>query len=64
MFAYFVDLKKAYDCVNRDALWYVLGQHGVPAKLVEFLRDLHTSIIAIIKAFGGELQPFEIRGGV
>jgi hypothetical protein len=62
MFACFVDLKKAYDCVNRIALWYVLGQHGVPVKLVELLRDLHTSSNATIKAFGGESRPFEIRG--
>jgi hypothetical protein len=64
LFACFVDLKKAYDCVNRDALWYVLGRQGVPAKLVELLRDLHTGSSATIKAFGGESRPFEIRGGV
>jgi retron-type reverse transcriptase len=26
LFTCFVDLKKAYDYVNKDALWYVLGR--------------------------------------
>ncbi len=64
LFACFVDLKKAYDCVNRDALWFVLRQQGVPAKLVELLWDLHTGSTATIKAFGGESEPFEIKRGV
>jgi hypothetical protein len=53
LFACFVDLKKAYDCINRYALWYVLGRQGVPIKLLELLHDLHMGSSATIKAFGG-----------
>jgi hypothetical protein len=37
---------------------------GVLTKLVELLQDLHTGSTATIKAFGGKLEPFEIKGGV
>lgn len=36
-----VDLKKAYDSVNREALWRVLEKYRVPAKIIELLKDLH-----------------------
>ena len=35
----FVDLKKAYDTVHLDALWKVLEWQGVPAQLIDLLRD-------------------------
>ena len=63
LYACFVDLKKAYDCVHREALWFVLRRQGVPDKLVDLLEDLHNGSSATIKAFGGESRPFEIRGG-
>ena len=30
LFTLFIDLKKAYDSVPRDALWQVLEKYGVP----------------------------------
>ncbi len=50
--------------MNIYALWYVLGQQGVHAKLVKLLWDLHTGSNTRIKAFEGESWPFEIKGGV
>lgn len=38
----FVDLRRAYGSVTRDALWRVLRVYGVDKKLVELLEDLHT----------------------
>ena len=33
----YVDLCKAFDSVNRDALWRILGLRGVPAKLINLM---------------------------
>ena len=30
LLATYVDLRKAFDSVNRDTLWKILGLHGVP----------------------------------
>ena len=32
-----VDLCKAFDSVNRDALWRILGLRGVPPKLIDLM---------------------------
>jgi hypothetical protein len=63
-FLCFVDLKKAYDSVNKEALWFAITQHGIPSKLVGLLADLHRGTHATIKAFGAESIVFDIHGGV
>jgi hypothetical protein len=53
--------KNAYDYINKNTFWYVLGQQGVLAKLVELLWDLHMGNNATIKAFGGEILAFGVQ---
>lgn len=36
-----VDLKKAYDSVNRAALWRVLEKYRIAPKIIALLKDLH-----------------------
>lgn len=36
-----VDLKKAYDSINRAALWRILGKYRIAPKLIALLKDLH-----------------------
>ena len=38
----FIDLRKAYDSVNRPALWGVLEHIGLSGKVRRLIRDLHT----------------------
>jgi hypothetical protein len=45
----FIDLTKAYDWVNRDALWRILRVYRVPSKIVELLEDLHTGTLAAVR---------------
>jgi len=42
----FVDLTKAFDTVNRDALWKVLLKFGCTPAFVDKLRQLHRSVKA------------------
>ena len=41
LLAAFVDLWKAFDSGNRDALWRILGLRGVPPKLI----DLNSTLV-------------------
>jgi hypothetical protein len=60
----FIDLTKAYDWVNRDALWRILRVYRVPSKIVELLEDLHTGTLATVR-LGGDLgQEFSVGSGV
>ena len=60
----FVDLKKAYDSVNREALWRILESMGVPKKIVDLLADLHDGTAACVKGFGRLSNWFPIKTGV
>ena len=60
----YVDFRKAYDSVNRDALWKVLRLYGVHPKLITLLKDLHSSSAAAVRV-GGELrQQLPVKAGV
>ena len=60
----FIDLSKAFDTVNREALWVVLGKCGCPPKFVNMVKSLHTDMKARVN-FGGDLsEPFNVDNGV
>ena len=42
LLAAYVDLCKAFDSVNQDALWRILGLRGVPPKLINLMSDLYS----------------------
>ena len=42
LLAAYVDLCKAFDSVNRDALWRIIGLRGVPPKLIDLMSELHS----------------------
>ena len=43
LYVAFVDFKKAFDSVNRNALWSVLRKNGVNGKLYMALRGIYNS---------------------
>ena len=60
----FVDLTKAYDSVNRQAMTAVLKEYGVPQQLVEIIGDLHTGTHCQVRTAGGTSEEFEVNTGV
>ena len=49
MLAAFVDLHKALDSVNRDALWRILGLRGVPPKLIDLMSELYSDTESAVR---------------
>jgi hypothetical protein len=60
----FVDLCKAFDSVNRTALWAVLLASGLPEDLVRVLVDLHSSTTCRIRVGGSRSHSFSMESGV
>ncbi|CAB1120908.1 unnamed protein product [Ectocarpus sp. CCAP 1310/34] len=61
----FVDLNKAYDSVDREMLWEVLARAGIPAKLIEVIRQFHDGMRAQVRIDDGELSDwFFVTQGV
>jgi hypothetical protein len=64
LFAAFIDLKKAFDSVNREALWHILANRGINEHLIALIKDLYTGTEACVVANGCESEWFQMHSGV
>ena len=60
----FLDLRKAYDTVWRDGLWWKLHEHGVRGKLWRMLRALYSSVEARVRTNDTLSPPITLNNGV
>ena len=57
----FIDLRKAYDTVNRPVLWGVLQHIEISLKLQRLIRDLHTGIRSGVCAYRMTSDYFDVN---
>ena len=60
----FVDLTKAFDTVNRKALWQVMKRLGCPSKFLTMIMELHEGQMGQVRLGNDLSQPFSICYGV
>ena len=62
----FMDLEKAYDRVNREALWQVLRIYdgGREGKLLNGIKSIYVNSLPFVRVKGGESECFRINSGV
>jgi len=60
----FVDLTKAFDLVDRKALFTVLAKAGCPPTLVALIKSFHDGMFAKVQFDGHLSEVFPIRKGV
>ena len=63
VYAVFVDFKKAFDSVSRQAKFYKITQHGITGKFYNVLRDMYSNSFAYIKLSGHFSKRFKISKG-
>ena len=59
-----MDLEKAYDWVNREALWQVLRMYDVGSKLFNGIKSIYINCLPCARVKGGESECFRITSGV
>jgi len=64
LFLLFVNLKKAYDSVPRDALWMILHKCGVPTRMLGIVRSFHEGMYAGVQVRSTVSDRFEVRNGL
>ena len=52
----FADLQKAYDSVDRELLWNMLAQAGVPSVMIDVIRQFHDGVWSRVRMDDGELS--------
>ena len=59
----FIDLEKAYDRVNREALWQVLRMYDVVGKLLSGIKSMYADSSAYVRIKWDESERFRIDIG-
>ena len=60
----FMDLEKAYDRIDRAALWTVLGFYGVGGKLLAAVKSFYKNSRACVRVGDRESESFEVKVGL
>ena len=64
LYQVFVDLTKAFDTVNRDALWKILSKLGCPPNFVNMVSQLHRDMKARLTFNGSLSEEIGVENGV
>ncbi len=60
LYAAFMDLEKAYNRVDREALWSVLRIYGVDGQLLKGIQAFYREANACVRV-GGEFTSFQVK---
>ena len=63
-FAAYIDLRKVFDSVDRDALWRLLRFRGVPQTLINLLFNLYSGTESAVKCGSCNSEFFPVSTGV
>jgi len=64
LFMCFIDLRKAYDSVNRELLWVAMREYGISEKLVKILNTLYEDTKAQVRVNGVLSEALSLKTGV
>ncbi|CAH8485715.1 unnamed protein product [Schistosoma margrebowiei] len=60
----FLDLKAAFDSVDREILWQCLSLKGVPQKYINLIKALYSNTTSRVRAYGELSSSFATSSGV
>ena len=64
IYFHFINLIKAFDCVDHNKLWKIIQEMGIPDHLTCLLRNLYAGQEATVRTGLGTTDWFKIRKGV
>ena len=64
LYVCFIDFEKAFDSVDRQAIWDILRHYGVPDKIISVIRRLYEGFACQVIHSGRLSEDFEISTGV
>ena len=64
LYAAYIDLRAAFDSLDRNSLWNIRKTIGIPPKLVEMIKTLYSSAQSVVRVNGTISEAFSISSGV
>ena len=63
LYLLFIDLTKAFDTINRPALWAILEKIGCPRHFVDLIRSFHDGMMVTVREGSEKSTPFGVTSG-
>jgi hypothetical protein len=60
----FIDLKKTYDKIPRNLMWWALDKHKVLTKYVTLIKDMYDKVVTSVRTTDGDTDVFPINIGL
>ena len=60
----FIDYEKAFDSLDRNVLWDLMANYGVPSKIISLVKNKYEGTSCCILHEGGLTESFSIKSGV
>jgi hypothetical protein len=57
----FIDLKKAYDKVPRNVMWWALQKHKISTKYITLIKDMYNNVVTSVQTSDGDTNDFPIN---
>ena len=57
----FIDLEKAYDRVDREALWQMLRIYDVGDKLLSRIKSIYVENLACVRVKGSAMKEYDLN---
>ena len=64
LYAAYIDLRAAFDSLDRNSLWNILKTIGIPPKLVDIIKTLYSPTHSVVRVNGTISEAFSISSGV
>jgi len=64
LYAVFIDFEKAFNLVNREAMWKEVKNYRVPKQIVDLIKETYHGYICRVVHEGCVSEPFPVRTGV
>jgi hypothetical protein len=60
----FIDLKKVYDKVSRNVMWWALQKHKVSSKYITLIKDMYDNVVTSVRTSDEDTNDFLINIGL
>jgi hypothetical protein len=60
----FIDLKKAYDKVPMNVMWWALQKHKVSTKYITLIKEMYDNVMTNVRTSDGDTNDFSINIGL
>ncbi|UYV82690.1 hypothetical protein LAZ67_22000566 [Cordylochernes scorpioides] len=64
LYAFFIDLRKAFDTVPHHLLWKKLALNGLSCRFIKLIKNYYTQMTATVRWRGSFTEAIKIQAGV